>query len=314
MKENNENWERDALKQIALAQVTEQRRARRWGIFFKFLGFGYLFLILALVKFDLDTDELSGEAKKHTAVVDVKGVIASNTEASAEKVIKSLKAAFKDEKTAGVIVRINSPGGSPVQSNYIYQEMQRLRKEYPKIPLYAVVTDLCASGGYYIAVGAEKIFVDKSSLVGSIGVIMSSFGFVNTLEKLGVERRLFTAGENKGFLDPFSPKKDEEVNHVKSVLGNLHENFIQVVKEGRGDRLQLSNEKLFSGFIWAGEEAIKLGLVDELSNTQKVAKELIKAEKIVNFTPRRDVFERMAEKVGTVVTEWMMFSQFGVTP
>ncbi len=234
----------------------------------------------------------------HTAVVDVKGVIASNTEASAEKVIKSLKAAFKDEKTAGVIVRINSPGGSPVQSNYIYQEMQRLRKEYPTIPLYAVVTDLCASGGYYIAVGAEKIFVDKSSLVGSIGVIMSSFGFVNTLEKLGIERRLFTAGENKGFLDPFSPKKDEEVNHVKGVL----------------DRLQLSNEKLFSGFIWAGEEAIKLGLVDELSNTQKVAKELIKAEKLVNFTPRRDVFERMAERVSTMVTEWIMFAQFGATP
>lgn len=314
MKENNENWERDALKKIALAQVTEQRRARRWGIFFKFLGFGYLFLILALVKFDLDTDELSGEAKKHTAIVDVKGIIASNTEASAEKVIKALKAAYKDEKTAGVIVRINSPGGSPVQANYIYQEMQRLRKEHPKIPLYAVITDLCASGGYYIAVGAEKIFVDKSSLVGSIGVVMSSFGFVSTLEKLGVERRLFTAGENKGFLDPFSPKKDEEVAHIKTILGDLHENFIQVVKEGRGDRLQLSNEKLFSGFIWAGEEAIKLGLVDELSNAQKVAKELIKAERLVNFTPRRDVFERMAERMGTAVAEWTMFSQFGVTP
>ncbi len=314
MKENNENWERDTLKQIALAQITEQRRARRWGIFFKILTFGYLFAILALIKIDLDTDEISGETKKHTAVVDVKGVIASNTEASAEKVIKSLKAAFKDEKTAGVILRINSPGGSPVQSNYIYQEMQRLRKEYPKIPLYAVVTDLCASGGYYIAVGAEKIFVDKSSLVGSIGVIMSSFGFVNTLEKLGVERRLFTAGENKGFLDPFSPQKPEEVQHVKKVLADLHDNFMQVVKEGRGERLQLSNEKLFSGFIWGGEEAIKLGLVDDISNTQKVAKELIKAEKIVNFTPRRDIFERIAERAGTLLVEWTMFMQFGATP
>ncbi|MEY3220637.1 MAG: hypothetical protein RIT27_1994 [Pseudomonadota bacterium] len=313
MDNNNENWERETIKQIALAQVTEQRRARRWGIFFKFLGFMYLFAILALVKFDWESEDLTGE-KKHTAIVDVKGLIASNTEASAEKVIKSLKAAFKDDKTAGVIVRINSPGGSPVQANYIYQEMQRLRKEYPKIPLYAVVTDLCASGGYYIAVGAEKIFVDKSSLIGSIGVVMSSFGFVNTLEKLGVERRLFTAGENKGFLDPFSPQKTEEVDHVKTLLNQLHDNFINVVKEGRGDRLQLTNEKLFSGFIWAGEEAIKLGLVDEVSTTQKVAKDLIKAEKLVNFTPRRDLFERMAEKMSTAVAEWVMFAQFGATP
>lgn len=314
MKENEEHWERETLKQIALAQLTEQRRARRWGVFFKILTFGYLFAILVLIKFDLEPEEVNGETKKHTAVIDVKGVIASNTEASAEKIIKSLKAAFKDEKTAGVILRINSPGGSPVQSNYIYQEMQRLRKEYPKIPLYAVITDLCASGGYYIAVGAEKIFVDKSSLVGSIGVIMSSFGFVNALEKLGIERRLFTAGENKGFLDPFSPQKPEEVQHVKKVLADLHDNFIQVVKENRGNRLQLSNEKLFSGFIWAGEEAIKLGLVDEVSNTHKVAKELIKAEKIVNFSPRRDLFERIVERAGTLLIEWTMFMQFGVTP
>jgi len=314
MDNNNDNWARETIKQIALAQVTEQRRARRWGIFFKFLGFMYLFAILMLIKFDWGHDDLMGETKKHTAVVDVKGLIASNTEASAEKIIKALKAAFKDEKTAGVIVRINSPGGSPVQANYIYQEMQRLRKEYPKIPLYAVVTDLCASGGYYIAVGAEKIFVDKSSLIGSIGVVMSSFGFVNTLEKLGVERRLFTAGENKGFLDPFSPQKDEEVNHVKTLLTQLHDNFINVVKEGRGDRLQLSNEKLFSGFIWAGEEAIKLGLVDDISTTQQVAKDLIKEEKLVNFTPRRDILERMAERMSTSIAEWVMFTQFGATP
>jgi len=314
MDNNNDNWARETIKQIALTQVTEQRRARRWGIFFKFLGFMYLFAILMLIKFDWGHDDLMGETKKHTAVVDVKGLIASNTEASAEKIIKALKAAFKDEKTAGVIVRINSPGGSPVQANYIYQEMQRLRKEYPKIPLYAVVTDLCASGGYYIAVGAEKIFVDKSSLIGSIGVVMSSFGFVNTLEKLGVERRLFTAGENKGFLDPFSPQKDEEVNHVKTLLTQLHDNFINVVKEGRGDRLQLSNEKLFSGFIWAGEEAIKLRLVDDISTTQQVAKDLIKEEKLVNFTPRRDILERMAERMSTSIAEWVMFTQFGATP
>jgi len=314
MDNNNDNWARETIKQIALTQVTEQRRARRWGIFFKFLGFMYLFAILMLIKFDWGHDDLMGETKKHTAVVDVKGLIASNTEASAEKIIKALKAAFKDEKTAGVIVRINSPGGSPVQANYIYQEMQRLRKEYPKIPLYAVVTDLCASGGYYIAVGAEKIFVDKSSLIGSIGVVMSSFGFVNTLEKLGVERRLFTAGKNKGFLDPFSPQKDEEVNHVKTLLTQLHDNFINVVKEGRGDRLQLSNEKLFSGFIWAGEEAIKLGLVDDISTTQQVAKDLIKEEKLVNFTPRRDILERMAERMSTSIAEWVMFTQFGATP
>lgn len=314
MDNNSDNWERETIKQLALAQITEQRRARRWGIFFKFLGFMYLFAILMLIKFDWESDDLTGETKKHTAVIDVKGLIASNTEASAEKIIKALKTAFKDEKTAGVIVRINSPGGSPVQANYIYQEMQRLRKEHPKIPLYAVITDLCASGGYYIAVGAEKIFVDKSSLIGSIGVVMSSFGFVNTLEKLGIERRLLTAGENKGFLDPFSPQKEEEVNHVKTLLKQLHDNFINVVKEGRGDRLQLSNEKLFSGFIWAGEEAIKLGLVDDISTTQQVAKDLIKAEKLVNFTPRRDILERMAERMSTSIAEWVMFTQFGATP
>ena len=234
---------------------------------------------------------------KHTALVDLDGVISSDSEASADKIVTALRDAFEDEDTAGVILRINSPGGSPVQSSYIYREMKRLRKKYPEIPLYAVITDLCASGGYYVAVGADKIYANESSIVGSIGVIMSSFGFEGTMKKLGVERRALTAGEHKALFDPFSPVNEEEQAHLQVMLDEIHQEFINTVKEGRGDKL-IEDEQLFTGLVWTGEKAMKIGLVDELGSAGYVAREVIKAEDIVDFTGKKDFFDRFAERLG----------------
>ncbi len=301
--ESGAQWERETLEKLAFASLVEQRRARRWGIFFKALIFVYLFSLLIIFQLRL-SDENSSGGGKHTAVVEVKGVISSETEASADNIIHALREAFEDENTKGVIVRINSPGGSPVQSGYINDEMRRLREKYPKIPLHAVITDLGASGGYYIAVGAENIYADKSSLVGSIGVIMSGFGFVDTLEKLGIQRRLLTAGEHKGFLDPFSPERDEERTHVQTLLNQMHQQFINTVKIGRGERLK-DDPKLFSGFIWTGEEAVNLGLVDDLASASSIARNLIGAEKLVSFTPEKPVFERLLENMGMSTRTWI---------
>lgn len=293
-------WEREVVERLAMGALEEQRRTRRWGVFFKILLFIYLLLallpliLLSSNELGISTDE---DSDGHTALVQLNGVIADDTDASADKIIRALRRAFKNEDTKGVILRINSPGGSPVQSGYINDEMERLREEYPDIPLYAVVTDICASGGYYIAVGAEKIYADKSSLVGSIGVLMSSFGFVDALEKLGVERRLMTAGAHKGFLDPFLPKDDYATAHLQTVLEQLHQQFINEVKEGRGERLA-DNDDLFSGLIWSGEEAVKLGLVDELANSSSVARNVIKAEKIVEFKVEDDYLERLSKRLG----------------
>jgi len=295
--DKNDNWERETLEKLAFASLKEQRTARRWGIFFKLLIFIYLFALLIIFQLRLGDSVDVGGDEKHTAVVEVNGVIASDADANADDVIHALRKAFEDEDTAGVIVRINSPGGSPVQSGYINDEMWRLRKEYPDIPLHAVITDLGASGGYYIAVGAENIYADKSSLVGSIGVIMSSFGFVETIEKLGIERRLMTAGENKGFLDPFSPEKSEERDHVQVLLDQMHQQFIETVKTGRGDRLK-EEEKVFSGLIWTGEEAVRLGLVDDLASSSSIARNVIGAEKLVSFTAKKDVVDRLLEDLG----------------
>ena len=290
------NFERDIVEKLAFAAIVEQRRARRWKIFFIFLFFAYLFsaplLISGKFKFpDMDKDD------KHTALVDLDGVISSDSEASADKIVTALRDAFEDEDTAGVILRINSPGGSPVQSSYIYREMKRLRKKYPEIPLYAVITDLCASGGYYVAVGADKIYANESSIVGSIGVIMSSFGFEGTMKKLGVERRALTAGEHKALFDPFSPVNEEEQAHLQVMLDEIHQEFINTVKEGRGDKL-IDDEQLFTGLVWTGEKAMKIGLVDELGSAGYVAREVIKAEDIVDFTGKKDFFDRFAERLG----------------
>jgi protease-4 len=291
-------WQRDLVNRLTFASLIEQRRARRWGIAFKFAFLIYLVLVTIIyIPFSLFPDTKSG---KHTAVVEVQGLIAGETDASADLVVSGLRAAFEDDNTAGVIVRINSPGGSPVQAGYINDEIVRLKEKYPKIPLYAVITDICASGGYYVAVAADKIYADKSSVVGSIGVLMNGFGFVDAMGKLGVERRLLTAGEHKGLLDPFSPENPEEVTHIQKILDRIHQQFIETVKRGRGDRLK-DNDSLFSGLVWTGEQSIQLGLVDALGSSSYVAREIIGAEDIVDFTPKRGYLEALAERFGSAV-------------
>lgn len=293
------HWERDLVNRLAFAALNEQRRARRWGILFKVLVFVYLFGILFAYRPD-GWESVKAKAARHTALVEVSGIIAAEGEASADTVISGLRAAFEDKKTAGVIVRINSPGGSPVQAGYINDEMRRLREAYPDTPLYAVVTDVCASGGYYVAVAADEIYVDKASIVGSIGVRMDSFGFVDAMQKLGIERRLLTAGEHKGFLDPFLPENPDDVAHVQGLLDDIHAQFIDTVKTGRGERLK-QDERIFSGLVWTGEQGIELGLVDGLGSASYVARELIGVEEIVDFTPRPDFFERFARGIGAAM-------------
>ncbi|MEJ1298264.1 MAG: signal peptide peptidase SppA [Candidatus Sedimenticola sp. (ex Thyasira tokunagai)] len=294
---DDKNWERELLEKLASSSITEQQRARRWGIFFKLLTFAYLATLLLLWMPDkLPETSLAGD-EGHTALVEIKGVIADDSEASADNIISGLRSAFEDEETKGIVLRINSPGGSAVQSGYINDEIRRLKEKYEDIPVYAVVTDMCASGGYYVAAAADKIYVDKASIVGSIGVLMGTFGFEKGMEKLGVERRLITAGEHKAILDPFSPLKDEERLHVEGMLDQVHQQFIAAVKEGRGDRLKV-DDKIFSGLFWSGEESIKLGLADELGSSSYVAREVIKAETIVDFTPAEDLVERFAKRIG----------------
>ena len=295
---NSGNWERQVLEKLALSAVQEQRRARHWSIFFKVLGFGYLFILLFMFLGWVGKGEVPLPGK-HTALVELQGVIAPN-EASADKIISGLQAAFKDKDTKGVILRINSPGGSPVQAGYINDEIKRLRAQHPNIPLYAVVEDICASGGYYVAVAADKIYVDKASLVGSIGVLMDGFGFTNGMEKLGIERRLLTAGENKGFLDPFSPVNANQKAYAENMLGEIHQQFIQVVRQGRGKRLKETPET-FSGLIWTGQKSIENGLADALGSTDYVAREVIKAENIVDYTPQEGFAERFAKRFGAVM-------------
>ena len=301
------NWERQAIEKVALAAVGEQRLARRWGIFFKLLAFIYLFALLFIGLGWVGKKDVS--PGRHTALVEVNGVISSNSIASADNVNAGLQEAFKDKRTQGVILRINSPGGSPVQAGYINDEIRRLRAKYPNVPVYAVIEDVCASGGYYIAVAADRIYVDKASIVGSIGVLMDGFGFTGSMEKLGVERRLFAAGDNKGFLDPFSPVVESQKEHAQEMLGQIHQQFIGVVRQGRGKRLKETPD-MFSGLLWVGQKSIELGLADALGNIEYVAREVIKAEDIVDFTPRENVAERLAKKFGAGMAEGL--ARFGV--
>jgi len=301
MNESGGNWERGVIEKLALEALKEQKRARRWGIFFKLLTFAYLtFLILMVLEWRGDGDRLAGA--KHTALVDVIGVIDSKGGASADNVTGALQSAFKDKNTQGVILRINSPGGSPVQAGIIYDEIRRLREKHPNIPLYAVVEDMCASGGYYIAAATDKIYVDKASLVGSIGVLMDQFGFVDTMEKLGVERRVLTAGENKAFLDPFAPLQPAHVEHARKILGEIHGQFIDVVKKGRGKRLKESPE-IFSGLLWSGATSIELGLTDAFGTVDYVAREVINAEQIVEYTRKENIAERFAKRFGAALAD-----------
>lgn len=298
------------MEKLALSAIQEQRRSRHWSILFKTLGFLYLFIVLFLALGWFNSGSVA-LPKAHTALVDLQGVISAD-KTSADSVISSLQGAFEDKKTKGVILRINSPGGSPVQAGQIYDEIKRLRAKHPKTPLYAVVDDICASGGYYVAVGADKIFVDKASIVGSIGVLMDGFGFTKTMEKLGVERRLLTAGENKGFLDPFSPIDPEQQVFAKQMLEEIHGQFIAVVREGRGKRLKETPE-MFSGLVWSGEKSIQLGLVDGLGSVESVARDVIKAEDIVDYTSQDSLIERLASRLGASMAEaWSPFEKAGV--
>src|SRR5579864_1173155 len=274
------NWEREVMEKLAFAALREQRSSRRWGIFFKLLGFAYLgFLLLIALDWRGDDRLSSG---RHTSLVDLTGVIEAKGDASADQITEALQLAFKDKNTQGVILRINSPGGSPVQAGIIYDEIRRLRGLYPNIPIYAVVEDICASGGYYIAAAADKIYVDKASIVGSIGVIMDGWGFTGTMEKLGVERHLLTSGENKAFLDSFSPVNAKQKQYAQSMLDDIHRQFINVVKKGRGKRLK-ENPDMFSGLLWTGEKSVELGLSDGIGSVDYVAREVIKAEDIVDY-------------------------------
>ena len=299
--QTGDNWERRALEKVALAAIQEQRRARHWGIFFKLLVFIYLFalLFIGLGWFGKKDGTSPG---KHSALVELRGVIGPDGAASADNIVSGLREAFKDKRTQGVSLRINSPGGSPVQAGHINDEIKRLRGKYPSIPIYAVVEDICASGGYYVAVAADQIYVDKGSIIGSIGVLMDGFGFTGLMDKLGVERRLLAAGENKRFLDPFSPVRKPQVQYAESMLDEIHKQFITVVRQGRGERLKETPET-FSGLLWVGARSVELGLADGLGSVDYVAREGTKPEDIVEFTPRENIAERVARRFGAAMAE-----------
>lgn len=297
--EKTEDWHKDLVEKLATDALRERRRTRRWGIFFKLLTFAYLGVLLYLLLPPDWTGHAMGESEGHTALVELNGVIAPGNKASADNVVTGLRNAFEDDDTQAVVLRINSPGGSPVQSSYIHKEIKRLREKYPDTPLYAVVSDVCASGGYYVAAAADAIYVNESSIVGSIGVLMNGFGFVDAIEELGIERRLMTAGEHKGILDPFSPVAESDKAHIAGLLDTLHATFIDSVKSGRGDRLKGSDEQLFNGLFWSGQESITLGLADAIGNASYVAREVVGAEELVDFTAEEDALTRLAERFGT---------------
>lgn len=290
---NVKPWERDVIEKMLFETLKEQKRNRRWRIFFRLI---FLALILLLIYFLMNGS--STVIKAHSAVIRIEGSIADDNKASSDNIIKGVRDAFEDSNTKGIILKINSPGGSPVQAYSVYSEIMRLRQKYPNIKVYAVCRDLCASAAYYIAAAANDIYAEKASLVGSIGVLMDGFGFVDTLQKVGVTRRLFTAGSEKGFMDPFSALKETDVQHVQTMLDLIHKQFINAVKEGRGKRLK-ENDLLFSGLIWTGEQAIDLGLIDGFGGVDYVAKHLIKEENLVDYTTYGDFLQRFTENLST---------------
>ena len=292
------NWEREIISKLALASVTEQTRARRWGVFFKSLLFVYLFAVFGMAIYPKLNMDIGGDSKFHTAVIDVVGVIADGKDANATDIIESLRDAVKDKNTKGIILHSNSPGGSPVQSAYVYEEIRNIKKAHPDLPIYAVISDICASGCYYIASASDKIFVNQSSLIGSIGVLMDGFGFVDIMQKLGVERRLLTAGAHKAMLDPFSAAKADETKYMQGLLDEVHQQFISAVKAGRGDRLKETPD-MFSGLVWTGEAGVKLGVADGFGNDDYVARNIIGAEKLVDFTQQGSLLDKMTGKLGT---------------
>ena len=289
-------WEREVLEKLVLGTLTEQRSRRRWRNFWRFV---WLALLAAFLWATLARDGSGSKSGPHTAVVEIKGEIADGADASADLVIDAMRSAFEDSNAKAVVLLINSPGGSPVQAGIINNEITRLKAKHKK-PVYAVVEETCASAAYYIASAADEIYVDKASIVGSIGVLMDGFGFTGTMEKLGVERRLLTAGENKGMLDPFSPMTDAQRAYAQQMLEQIHQQFIAVVKKGRGERLKITPET-FSGLFWTGQQAVDMGLADHLGSLDYVAREVVKAEDVVDYTQRGNMAERLAKKFGAAM-------------
>ncbi len=293
------NWERALINRMAVEFLREQRRSHRWATIFKLAIVVYL-VVLVIAFYAGDLTESVGVGGEHTAVVDIEGLISAKTDASADRIITALREAFEADHVKGVILRINSPGGSPVQSGYVYDEIRRLKKEHPDKPVYAVAVDTCASGAYYIAAAADEIYVDKASLVGSIGVRMDSFGVQRAMEELGVQRRLLTAGDHKGIGDPFLPMSQWDMDFIQGLLDALHGQFIEAVKQGRGDRLK-GGDELFSGLFWSGQKSVELGLSDGIGSSSYVARELIGAEDMVEYTKKQDLLERFADRLGTSI-------------
>ncbi|PKO36285.1 MAG: S49 family peptidase [Betaproteobacteria bacterium HGW-Betaproteobacteria-6] len=304
---NDSAWERKTLEKLVFAALDEQRTRRRWGIAFKTLGFIYLLVVLIAV---VDWGTGAEHQERHTALVTLNGVIEAKGESNAENIVAALNSAFEEKNVAGIILRINSPGGSPVQAGIINDEIRRLRGKYPDKLLYAVVEDMCASGGYYVAAAADSIYVNKASIVGSIGVLMDGFGFTGTMDKFGVERRLLTAGENKGFLDPFSPQAPQHKAHAQALLNDIHQQFIDVVKTGRGKRLKETPE-MFSGLMWTGAQSVQLGLADDFGSVESVARDVIKADKVLDYSVKDNIAERFAKRLGasTFAGFWKGFSE-----
>lgn len=293
MSENN--WERDVLEKLMLQTLKEQRVRRRWGIFFKLTTIFLVIFVIASIKNLFLTESDGTPVQAHTAMIEIKGTIEASGNASAGNIIKALNKAYEEPMATGVILKINSPGGSPVQAGMIYDEIRRLRKVHPDKPLYVVVEELCASGGYYIAAAADRIYVDKASIVGSIGVMINGFGMTGLMDKLGIERRLLTAGEYKGFLDPFSPQTPQQVQYAQSMLNQIHRQFIEAVRAGRGERLK-ENREIYSGLVFLGPEAIRLGLADELGTVESVARDIIKSPEIVDYTEQEKLADRVLKK------------------
>ncbi|MAZ40419.1 MAG: S49 family peptidase [Legionellales bacterium] len=295
-----QNWERETLEKVLFATVNEQKRNRRWKIFFRFI-YLILFITIVAVIFGMSSESSKDyytQNKPHVGVVDVKGEIAEDGRANASNINEALDEAFEDKKTVAVMLYIDSPGGSPVQAGEVYQHLHYLEKQNPKTKVYAVCTDMCASGAYYIAAGANYIYADKASLVGSIGVLMNGFGFVDTLQKLGISRRLLTAGSEKGFLDPFSPMKPQDQAYMQNMLNVIHQQFINAVQTGRGTRLK-NDPLLFSGLVWTGQQALPLGLIDGIATPEQVARDIIKNENLVNYSIEPSPFEKFAKNIGT---------------
>jgi len=308
--EKSSRWEQEVLEKTLMANVVEHRRSRRWSIFFKLIILGYVvFLTFAWVQ---------GKSKpvlnEHVALIDIIGTIGQGQEVDADQVATSLHRAFNEPKAKAIILRINSPGGTPVQSAYIYDELKRQRALHPDKKVYAVAVDICASGAYYVAVGADQIYANKSSIIGSIGVLMPGFGFVETIKKIGVEQRSMSAGKNKLFMDPFSPLKPEQVQFTQALLDDVHSHFVNAVKEGRGERLK-PNDEVFTGLFWTGDKALQMGLIDGIGSSGFVAREVIGPNKIeiVDYTTSHSLLDRLANRIGSSMGK-QITSEMGLTP